>query len=96
MENKKNYHKKKGGKMHMLERSGTLTRAPPTPPPTRTPPTSPSTKAFSSPMSATNASWQRTAKRRRYNLEPPPSILHLVMRVVLVKMKIIYLPFYQS
>jgi hypothetical protein len=75
--------------------NGTPTRAPPTPP-TRMPPTSSSTKAFSSPMSATNASWQRTAKRRRYNLEPPPSILHLVMRVVLVKMKIIYLPFYQS
>jgi hypothetical protein len=33
------------------------------------------------------------AKRRRYNLEPPPSILHLVMRVVLVKMKMICLLF---
>jgi hypothetical protein len=41
------------------------------------------------PTSATSASWLRTAKRRRYNLEPPPSILHLVMRVVLVIMKII-------
>jgi hypothetical protein len=45
--------------------SGTPTRAPPTPPPTRTPQTSPSPRAFSSPMSATSASWQRTAKRRR-------------------------------
>jgi 3D (Asp-Asp-Asp) domain-containing protein len=67
--------------------NGTPTRAPPTPPPTRMPPTSSSTKASSSPTSATNASWQRMAKRRRYNLEPPPSILHLVMRVVLVMMK---------
>jgi hypothetical protein len=33
--------------------------------PTRMPPTSPSTRASSSPMSATSASWQRMAKRRR-------------------------------
>jgi hypothetical protein len=46
-------------------------RAPPTPLPSRMPPTSSSTKAFSSPTSATSASWQRTTKRRRYNLEPP-------------------------
>jgi hypothetical protein len=45
------------------------------------------------PMSATNASWQRTARKRRYKLEPPPSILHLVMRVVLVMMKITCLVF---
>jgi hypothetical protein len=45
--------------------NGTTIRAPPTPPPTRMPPTSPSTKASSSPTSATSASWQRTAKRRR-------------------------------
>jgi hypothetical protein len=44
--------------------NGTPTRAPPTTPPTRMPPTSPSTKVFSSPTSATSASWQRTAKRR--------------------------------
>jgi hypothetical protein len=31
--------------------------------------------------------------KRRYNLEPTPSILHLVMSVVLVKMKMIYLLF---
>jgi hypothetical protein len=73
--------------------NGTPIRAPPTPPPTRMPQTSPSTRDFSSPTSATSASWQRTTQRRRYNLEPPPSILHLVMRVVLVKMKIICLPF---
>jgi hypothetical protein len=59
--------------------NGTPTRAPPTPPLMRMPPTSPSTRASSSPTSATNASWQRMAKRRRYKLEPPPSILHLVM-----------------
>jgi hypothetical protein len=69
--------------------NGTLTRSPPTPSPTRMPPTSSSTRDSSSPTSATSASWQRTAKRRRYNLEPPPNILHLVMRVVLVMMKII-------
>jgi hypothetical protein len=46
--------------------NGTPTKAPPTPPPTRTPPTSPSTRASSSPTSTTSASWQRTAKRRRF------------------------------
>jgi hypothetical protein len=35
----------------------------------------------------------KDGKKRRYNLEPPPSILHLVMRVVLVKTKMIYLLF---
>jgi hypothetical protein len=75
--------------------NGTPTRAPPTLTPTRMPPTSPSTRDSSSPSSATSASWQRTAKRRRYNLEPPPNILHLVMRVVLVMMKMICLPFCQ-
>jgi hypothetical protein len=45
--------------------NGTPMRAPPTPPPMRTPPTSLSPKASSSPTSATSASWQRTAKRRR-------------------------------
>jgi hypothetical protein len=79
--------------MPMCVGNGTPTRAPPTPPPTRTPPTSPSTRASSSPTSATNVSWPRTAKRRRYILESPPSILHLVMRVVLVKTKMIYLLF---
>jgi hypothetical protein len=51
--------------MPMFAGSGTQTRAPPTPPPTRTPPTSPSTRDSSSPTSATSASWQRTARRRR-------------------------------
>jgi hypothetical protein len=61
--------------------NGTLTRAPPTPPPTRMPPTSPSTKAFSSPTSATNASWLRMAKRRRYILEIPLNTLLLMMMI---------------
>jgi hypothetical protein len=69
--------------------NGTPMRAPPTPPPTRTPPTSPSTWASSAPTSATSVLWLRTAKRTRYNLEPPPNIQHLVMRVVLVIVKII-------
>jgi hypothetical protein len=51
--------------MPMFAESGTPTRAPPTPPPTRTPQTSPSPRVFSSSTSATSASWQRTAKRRR-------------------------------
>jgi hypothetical protein len=72
--------------------NGTPTRVPPTPP-TRMLPTSPTTRVFSSPTSTTSASWQRTAKRRRYKLEPPPSILHLVTRVVLVKMKMTCLLF---
>jgi 3D (Asp-Asp-Asp) domain-containing protein len=73
--------------------NGTPTRAPLTPPPTRMPPTSSSTRDFSFPTSATNASWQRTARKRRYKLEPLPSILHLVMRVALVMMKITCLVF---
>jgi hypothetical protein len=51
--------------MPMFAESGTPRRAPPTPPPTRTPQTSPSPRVSSSPTSATSASWQRTAKRRR-------------------------------
>jgi hypothetical protein len=74
-------------------RSGTLTRAPPTPPPTRTPPTSPSTRASSSLTSATSVSWLRTTRKRRYNLEPPPNIQLLVRRVSLVKMKMTCLLF---
>jgi hypothetical protein len=89
---KRRYYKKKAA-MPTCVGNGTPTRAPPTPPPTRMPPTSPSTRASSSPTSATSDSWQRTTKRRRYNLEPPPNILHLVMRVVLVKMKMICLLF---
>jgi hypothetical protein len=61
---KKRYYKKKGA-MPMFVGSGTPMRAPPTPLPTRMPPTSPSTRVFSSPTSATSASWQRTTKRRR-------------------------------
>jgi hypothetical protein len=72
--------------------NGTPTRAPP-PPPTRMPPTSPSTRASSSPTSATIVSWLRTAERRRYTLKPPPNIQHLVMRVALALMKMIYLLF---
>jgi hypothetical protein len=35
----------------------------------------------------------KDGKKRRYTLEPPPSIRHLVMRVALVKTKMIYLLF---
>jgi hypothetical protein len=51
--------------MPIFAGSGTPTRAPPTPPTTRTPQTLPSPKGFSSPTSATSASWKRTAKERR-------------------------------
>jgi hypothetical protein len=51
--------------MPMFAGSGTLTRAPPTPPPMRTSQTSPSTRVFSSPTLATSASWQRMTRRRR-------------------------------
>jgi hypothetical protein len=78
--------------MPMCVGNGTPMRAPPTPP-TRMPPTSPSTRDSSSPLSAISASWQRTTKRRRYKLEPSLSILHLVMRVILVKMKMTCLLF---
>jgi hypothetical protein len=92
---KKRYYKKKGGDAHVC-REGTPMRVPPTPLPTRTPPTSPSTKASSSPTSATNVSWLRTTRRRRYTLEPPPNIQHLVMRVTLAIMKMIYLLFFPT
>jgi hypothetical protein len=91
---KKKYYKTKGGDAHVCLEWDSM-RAPPTPPATRMPPTSPSTRDSSSPTSATNASWQRTARKRRYKLEPLTSILHLVMRVVLVMMKmtcLIFLP----
>jgi hypothetical protein len=55
-----------------MERSGTLTRAPPTLPKTRMPPTSPSTKVSFFPTSATSVSCPRKARRRRrYTLETP-------------------------
>jgi hypothetical protein len=38
----------------------------------------------------------KNGKKRRYNLEPPPNILHLVMRVVLVMIKMIYLLFFPT
>jgi hypothetical protein len=75
--------------MPTYARNGTPTRVPPTPPPTRTPPTSPSIKASSSPTLATSVSWLRTTRKRRYTLEPPPNIQHLVMRVALAIVKII-------
>jgi hypothetical protein len=50
--------------MPMFVESETPTRAPPTPPPTRKPQTSPSTRVFSSPTSATSASWQGMTKKK--------------------------------
>jgi hypothetical protein len=48
-----------------------------------------STKDFSSPTSATSASWLRRARRRRYTLEIPLNLLHLMMRVALVMIMMI-------
>jgi hypothetical protein len=76
--------------MPMYAVNGTRTRAPPT----RTPPTSPSPRASSSPTSATSALWQRTAKRRRLNPNPPLNMSHLVM-IMLVMRNIILYPFCQ-
>jgi hypothetical protein len=45
------------------------------------------------PTSATSASWQRTSKRRRLNLNPPLNMPPLVMRLILVMMRMIYLLF---
>jgi hypothetical protein len=61
---KKRYYKKNGGDAHVC-REWDSDESSTTPPPTRTPPTSSSTRDFSSPTSATNASWQRTTRRRR-------------------------------
>jgi hypothetical protein len=89
---KKRYYKKKGGDAHMC-RKWYSDESSTTPPPTRTPPTSSSTKASSSPTSTTNVSWLRTARRKRYTLEPTPNILHLAMMVALVIMRMIYFLF---
>jgi hypothetical protein len=67
---KKRYYKKKGGDAHICrewdsDESSTDSSS------TRTPPTSLSTRASSSPTSATSVSWLRTARKRRYTLEPP-------------------------
>jgi hypothetical protein len=61
---KKRYYKKKGGDAHVCQEWDS-DESSTNPPPTKTPPTSLSTKASSFPTSATSASWQRTAKRRR-------------------------------
>jgi hypothetical protein len=61
---KKKYYKKRAA-MPTYVGNGTPTRAPLTPPRMRMPQTSPSTRDFSSPTSATSASWQRTTKGRR-------------------------------
>jgi hypothetical protein len=50
--------------------NGTPMRAPPTPP-TRMPPISPSTRDSSSPTSATNVSWLRTARKKVHSRATP-------------------------
>jgi hypothetical protein len=88
---KKKYYKRKGGDAHVCrewdsDESSTESL------PTRTPPTSPSPRGSSSPTSATNASWQRTAKGRRLNLNPPLNMNPLVM-IMIVMRKIICVSF---
>jgi hypothetical protein len=86
MENKK-YYKRKGGEAHMgrewdSDESSTdssdedATNI------------AVNKRNFSSPTSATSVSWLRTT-RRRYTLEQPLNILHLMMRVALATMKMI-------
>jgi hypothetical protein len=82
MENKR-YYKKKGGEAHMgrewdSDESSTDSSS------DEEPPTSPSIRAFSSQTSATNVSWLRAVKRRRYILGISPNILHPMMRVALM------------
>jgi hypothetical protein len=84
---KKMYYKKKGGNAHVCrewdsDESSTDSSS-------DEDAANIATRDSSSPTSTTSASWKNTAKRRRYNLEPPPNIQHLVMRVALVKMKMI-------
>jgi hypothetical protein len=76
---------KRRAAMPMFVGSGTPMKALATPPTTRTPPTSPLPRDFSSPTSATNASWQRTAKRRRLNLNPPLDMNPLVMKMLVMR-----------
>jgi hypothetical protein len=88
MENKRYYNKKKGDEAHMGRESDSDESS-----------TDSSSdkdaanitvkKAFSSLTSATNASWLRIAKRRRYILEIPPNTLLPMMRVALVIMMMI-------
>jgi hypothetical protein len=72
---KKRYYKKKGGDAHMCWESDSNES---------------STDSSSSPTSATSVSWLRTTRRKRYTLEPTPNILHLVMRVAIAIMRMIY------
>jgi hypothetical protein len=84
----KRYYKKKGGDAHICQEWDSDESS-----------TDPSSdedvaniainKGLLFPTSATTVLWLRTAKRRRYTLEPPPNIQHLVMRVALVIVKII-------
>jgi hypothetical protein len=83
---------RKRAAMPIFVGSGTPTKALATHPTTRMPPTSPSPSAFSSPTSATSASWQRTAKIRRLNLNPPLDMSLLVMKMLVMR-KIIYVLF---
>jgi hypothetical protein len=71
---KKRYYKEKGGDVHVCREWDS----------------DESSTDSSSDEDATNVSWLRTARRRRYTLGPTPNILHLMMRVALAIMRMIY------
>jgi hypothetical protein len=82
LEKKRYYNKKKGGEAHMgwewdSDESSTDSS-------NEDAANIAINKGLLFPTSATNASWLRMAKRRRYILEIPPNILYPMMRVALV------------
>jgi hypothetical protein len=85
---KKRYYKKKGGEAHVgrewdSDESSTYSSS------DEDAANITINKGLLFPNVATNVSWLRTAKRRRYILEIPPNILFLMMMVALVIMKMI-------
>jgi hypothetical protein len=81
---KKRYYKKKGGDAHVC-REWDSDESSSDSSDDEDAPTSPSPRDFSSPTSATSASWQRTAKRRRLNLNPPLDMNPLVMKMLVMR-----------
>jgi hypothetical protein len=85
---KKKYYKNKGGEAHMVrewdsDESSTDSSS------VEDTANIAINKGLLFPNIGQSVSWQRMAKRRRYILEVPPNILHLMMRVVLSTMKMI-------
>jgi hypothetical protein len=84
---KKRYYKKKGGDAHMCrewdsDESSTDSSSDED--------TANINKGLLFPNVGHKCLWLRTARRRRYTIEPTPNILHLVMRVALAIMRMTY------